>query len=737
MNKEEKRQLKILKMASLEATDKDLELVETVQELEDSTDERFNILESKIDNIGEELKKKLESELVLEIDKEELKGNKGEDGQDGKDYILTPKDKAEIASYIKVPVVEKVIEKTEIIREQPIVTNNTEVIELAVTDEPPVIADKLNTLTEAIEPEVIKGYKDLKRIVNENANKLYTGVSETRVNELIAKIPVPNTSTPSLQQVTDVGAITTNDISVPDEVYGAGWNGSMEVPTKNALYDKIESLPTGTIDGTLTANELVYGVDSNTIGSLPVATYPSLTELSYVKGVTSAIQTQLNGKQASGTYVTGATDSTLTLTSTTLGLNLGNANTWTATQTFGDGTQKESFTSYPTTANRNDANFSVGIKFVAVNDMVVTRLGRLYVSGNSQNHAARLYLSSNTASPIASGTILNASTSDANNFKWVDITPVTLIAGETYTVALDENASGDVWKNEWTPSLQSDFTTVYSMFGTIGAYPSNQYVLNTMFSTPALDYHYPQTTISSNGVSTQDNISGRKVTVSNIGESFVSTVPYTSAVATPRMNFYVKDGNTGYPANNTKWFTWSADVNSQKTEIMKLYAIDATSWQLGGSFGISPLNLSSASGFGNGITILYSYLNFNQAGNPWRDAVNTDTSKPFWFSSQTSNGATKIGFRFDQATAFTTAGAKLATFENASVVKAYIDKDGGVVSGGTVTTAGYTVATLPTGVIGMRAYVTDATAPTYLGALTGGGAVVCPVFYNGTAWVSA
>src|SRR3990167_7260341 len=33
-----------------------------------------------------------------------------------------------------------------------------------------------------------------------------------------------------------------NDISVPDEVYGVGWNGSLEVPTKNALYDKIENI---------------------------------------------------------------------------------------------------------------------------------------------------------------------------------------------------------------------------------------------------------------------------------------------------------------------------------------------------------------------------------------------------------------------------------------------------------------------------------------------------------------
>jgi len=46
------------------------------------------------------------------------------------------------------------------------------------------------------------------------------------------------------------------------------------------------------------------------------------------------------------------------------------------------------------------------------------------------------------------------------------------------------------------------------------------------------------------------------------------------------------------------------------------------------------------------------------------------------------------------------------------------------------------VATLPTGNTGDMAYVTDATAPTYLGTLTGGGSVVCPVFYDGTNWVS-
>lgn len=49
----------------------------------------------------------------------------------------------------------------------------------------------------------------------------------------------------------------------------------------------------------LTASELVATDASKNLQSLSVATYPSLTELTYVKGVTSAIQTQLNAKQAS------------------------------------------------------------------------------------------------------------------------------------------------------------------------------------------------------------------------------------------------------------------------------------------------------------------------------------------------------------------------------------------------------------------------------------------------------
>lgn len=57
------------------------------------------------------------------------------------------------------------------------------------------------------------------------------------------------------------------------------------------------------------------------------------------------------------------------------------------------------------------------------------------------------------------------------------------------------------------------------------------------------------------------------------------------------------------------------------------------------------------------------------------------------------------------------------------------------IRGGVLSTTGYTVATLPAGVVGDSAYVTDALAPTFLATIVGGGAITTPVFYNGSAWV--
>lgn len=50
------------------------------------------------------------------------------------------------------------------------------------------------------------------------------------------------------------------------------------------------------VTGSGTTNTLAYWTGTGSIGSLVTSVYPSPPELAYVKGVTSAIQTQLNGK---------------------------------------------------------------------------------------------------------------------------------------------------------------------------------------------------------------------------------------------------------------------------------------------------------------------------------------------------------------------------------------------------------------------------------------------------------
>lgn len=57
-------------------------------------------------------------------------------------------------------------------------------------------------------------------------------------------------------------------VNVPDEAYGAGWNGSTEVPTKNAVYDKIESIAGGGL-----STDQRYDL-SGTYASTTTFTYP-------------------------------------------------------------------------------------------------------------------------------------------------------------------------------------------------------------------------------------------------------------------------------------------------------------------------------------------------------------------------------------------------------------------------------------------------------------------------------
>ena len=86
--------------------------------------------------------------------------------------------------------------------------------------------------------------------------------------------------------------------------------------TENTAFNK--NFGTGTTNiveiGSTLGNSLITSTDANgKLQTLTTATYPSLTELSYVKGLTSAVQTQLNSKGYTligGTSATSPADST-------------------------------------------------------------------------------------------------------------------------------------------------------------------------------------------------------------------------------------------------------------------------------------------------------------------------------------------------------------------------------------------------------------------------------------------
>lgn len=94
--------------------------------------------------------------------------------------------------------------------------------------------------------------------------------SDTTVTRVSAGvIAVAGKTIPSL---TDGGTFAA-DISVPDEAYDAtNWNGSLEVPTKNAVRDKIESLSGGftaaSTTEVLTGTDTSKGVTSDALAAL-------------------------------------------------------------------------------------------------------------------------------------------------------------------------------------------------------------------------------------------------------------------------------------------------------------------------------------------------------------------------------------------------------------------------------------------------------------------------------------
>jgi hypothetical protein len=181
------------------------------------------------------------------------------------------------------------------------------------------------------------------------------------------------------------GASTLNEVSVgsttaPSSIYDMTSTVDVEFESSDNNTILLLSEANERVDASnvriagLTASEIVATDADKDLVSLAVATYPSLTELTYVKGVTSAIQTQLNTKTSgSGT--------------------IGVYSKWSGTTALADAAFHENTASYITSITRG----------VTVGDLISStaagsgfRLQRGTVSGGFNATASEVFFNTTT-----------------------------------------------------------------------------------------------------------------------------------------------------------------------------------------------------------------------------------------------------------------------------------------------------------------------------------------------------
>jgi len=206
---------------------------------------------------------------------------------------------------------------------------------------------------------------------------------------------------------------------------------------------------------------------------------------------------------------------------------------------------------------------------------------------------------------------------------------------------------------------------------------------------------------------------------------------------------------TGTPAaptatvgTNTTQIATTAFVLANNTPVQNLQSVLSQ-----GANSTIPISITESSSYSYGVGALVGTSSTNSglvasSASGYGALIESTSSTGALISSYSGNGAsisstTSTGLNVGVGS---TSSSNIVDFRKGGALISNIANDGyfegGLRATGPIRLKNYTVATLPTGVQGDTAFVTDATAPTYLGTLIGGGSVVTPVFYNGTAWVS-
>lgn len=268
-----------------------------------------------------------------------LKGEKGES------YLLTTEDKEEIAKQVVVPVVEKVVEKFETIKEIPIVTN--EIKEVAIHETAEEIVDKINTLEEEIKQSAVEGLEGLVKKVDNISNsprgggsRLFSQLNDVSiVDPTNGQVPIYNSTNQRWENGTGGGGASefTDLTDVPSSYAGEGTKfvrvnageTALEFATISGGGDALTSAPLSQFASTTSLQLKGVMSDETGSGALVFGTSPNITTpTGIVKGdvglgnvdntsdvnkpISTATQTALDLKVDENASITGATKTKIT-----------------------------------------------------------------------------------------------------------------------------------------------------------------------------------------------------------------------------------------------------------------------------------------------------------------------------------------------------------------------------------------------------------------------------------------